>query len=71
MLEEGVVRWFDNFRGEGVIRVGEETIYVHYSAIDRSVILNKDLYYKVLFSGQIVKVTVIRDSHFTQIDSVC
>lgn len=74
-LQDGIVRWFDNKSGEGFIRVGSESIYVHYSAIDKSKGLldgkyNKDFYWKILFQGQKVKVTIIRDSHYTQIDEV-
>lgn len=74
-LQDATVRWFDNKSGEGFIRVGDESIYVHYSAIDKNKGLldgkfDKDFYWRVLFSGQKVKVSVIRDSHYTQIDEV-
>lgn len=74
---KGIVRWFDCKKGEGVIRVNNECVYVHYSAIDRGLInkmpnnkWNKEFYYRVLFPNQKVNVSIIRDSHFTQIESV-
>ena len=66
----GKVRWFDNKSGEGFIRVGDESIYVHYSAIKRDMDFNKDFYWRILFPNQNVLVKIIRDSHYTQIEEV-
>jgi 'Cold-shock' DNA-binding domain len=68
--ENAKVRWFDNLSGEGFVRVGNESIYIHYSAIDKnckSKPFDKNFYWRILFSNQQCKVKVIRDSHFTQI----
>jgi cold shock CspA family protein len=70
---KGVVRWFDNRSGEGMIRVGKKSIYTHWSAIAQG--LNMDCSgernaWCVLFKGQEVTVDVIEDSHFTQISKV-
>lgn len=67
------VRWFDKLKGEGVIRVGEKSIFVHWSAIAKGLNLNcsgdRDQHC-VLFRGQDVLVDIYEDSHFTQIDCV-
>lgn len=73
--EKGIVRWFDNRSGEGFIRVGEESIYVHWSAIKvkelpKNAHKNPKYVWTVLFPGQKVTVEVLRDSHFIQIDKV-
>lgn len=31
--QDGIVRWFDNKSGDGIIRVGKKSIYVHWGAI--------------------------------------
>lgn len=75
--KNGVVRWFDNRSGEGFIRVGEKSIYVHWSAIANHIENGPDDCFKspkklwcVLFKNQKVKVQIIEDSHFTQISAV-
>ncbi len=78
---QGIVRWFDNKSGEGMVRVGEKSIYCHWSAIVKGLetgleyphkadhVDNKQVW-TVLFSGQKVLVEVFEDSHYTQIDGV-
>jgi cold shock CspA family protein len=63
--ELGTVRWFDDLKGEGVIRDSNgQSFYVHYSAIETE---NKR---KSLKKGKEVKFKLLEDSHFTQIDKV-
>ena len=70
-FEDAKVRWFDNFSGEGYIRLGTgESIYIHYSAIRRDIKLGKNNFYRMLFSNSVCKVKVIRDLHFTQIEEL-
>lgn len=63
--KSGVVRWFDDLKGEGVIRDGSgQCFYVHYSAID------SDKKRKTLKKGKEVRFQLLEDSHFVQIDKV-
>ncbi len=60
------IRWFDNLAGEGFVRVpelDEKSIYVHYSADERS-----PAEFITYESNDPVEVTVLVDSHYTQID---
>lgn len=74
--QNGVVRWFDNRSGEGVIRVGEKSIYVHWGAIaaelngPENCFKNPKKLWCVLFKNQKVKVQVFEDSHYIQICKV-
>lgn len=71
--QKGTVRWFDNRSGEGFIRVGEKSIYVHWSAMvpeGSTASLNPKSIWYVLFGGQEVMVDVIEDSHYTQVSKV-
>lgn len=61
----GTVRWFDDLKGEGLIRdENGNSFYVHYSAIET----NKKR--KSLKKGREVKFQLLEDSHFTQVDRV-
>ena len=61
----GKVRWFDDLKGEGVIRDENGTsFYVHCSAIE------SDEKRKTLKKGKEVMFQLFEDSHFTQIDKV-
>ena len=61
----GVVRWFDELKGEGLIRDEQgRSFYVHYSAIE------SDKKRKTLKPGKEVKFQLLEDSHFTQVDKV-
>ena len=61
----GTVRWFDDLKGEGIIRDENGTsFYVHYSAIVT------DKKRKSLTKGKKVKFQLFEDSHFTQVDKV-
>ncbi len=61
----GIVRWFDDLKGEGLIRdESGNSFYVHYSAID------SDKKRKTLKKGKEVKFQLLEDSHFTQVDKV-
>ena len=61
----GTVRWFDELKGEGVIRnENGESFYVHYSAIES----NRNR--KSLKKGKEVKFQLLEDSHYTQVDKV-
>lgn len=61
----GVVRWFDDLKGEGLIRDEQgRSFYVHYSAIET------DKKRKTLKAGKEVKFQLLEDSHFTQVDKV-
>ena len=61
----GVVRWFDDLKGEGLIRDQEgRSFYVHYSAIKTA---KKR---KTLQAGRKVQFQLLEDSHFTQVDKV-
>jgi cold shock protein len=62
----GKVRWFDELKGEGVIRdENGKSYFVHYSAIDK-----KKSNFKSLEKGKEVKFQLLEDSHFTQVDKV-
>ena len=61
----GTVRWFDDLKGEGLIRDhAGNSFYVHYSAIE------SDKRRKTLKKGKEVKFQLLEDSHFTQVDKV-
>ena len=61
----GTVRWFDDVKGEGLIRdENGKSIYVHYSAIES---VNK---HKTLNEESEVKFLLLEDSHYTQVARV-
>lgn len=61
----GIVRWFDDLKGEGLIRdKGGRSYYVHYSAIESK----KSR--KSLSKGREVQFQLLEDSHFIQVDKV-
>lgn len=61
----GKVRWFDDLRGEGLVRDDEgHSYFVHYSTII------SDKKHKTLKKNKKVKFKLIRDSHFTHVDKV-
>ena len=61
----GIVRWFDDVKGEGLIRdVKGRSIYVHYSAIQ------SEKKHKTLTEESEVKFQLLEDSHYTQIAKV-
>lgn len=61
----GTVRWFDELKGEGVIRdENGNSFFVHYSAIET------EKKRKNLKQGKEVKFQLLVDSHFTQVDRV-
>lgn len=61
----GVVHWFDNTSGEGVIKDGEgQSFFVHYSAIETK---NS---WKTLKDKQKVKFKLVKDSTFSQVSHV-
>jgi cold shock CspA family protein len=61
----GTVRWFDDLKGEGLIRdQNGNSFYVHYSAIET------DKKRKSLKKGTEVKFKLLEDSHYTQVDKV-
>ena len=69
--EKATVRWFDNFSGEGVVRLENgENIFIHHTALYKNFPLKKDFYCRILFPKQNIYVKVFRDSHFTQIEEV-
>lgn len=77
-IYNGTVRWFDNFTGEGFIRVDGISYYVHWSAIKNGLIKQHNTLsfrgeksvWAVLFKGQKVAVKIYEDSHFKQIMEV-
>jgi len=63
--KKGTVRWFDDLKGEGVVRdESGQSFYVHYSAIET------DKKRKSLKKGKEVKFQLLEDSHFVQVDKV-
>ena len=61
---EGVVRWFDDMKGEGLVRDHDgNSFYVHHSAII-------DSKTKALKKNQKVKFQLIKDSHFTHVSKL-
>lgn len=59
---EGKVRWFDDLRGEGLVRSDDgDSYYFHYSSIENE----KKM--KSLRKSSKVKFKLVRDSHFTQV----
>lgn len=73
---DGVVRWFDNKSGDGMIRVGEKSIYVHWGAIASELNGPENCFKRpkklwcVLFPKQKVKVQIIEDYNWRQISAV-
>jgi cold shock CspA family protein len=62
----GTVRWFNDLRGEGVIRDEDgKSHFVHYSAIESNAQKRR-----TLKQGKEVKFQLLEDSHFTQVDRV-
>jgi cold shock CspA family protein len=62
---EGKVRWFDDLKGEGLVRAEDGTSYfVHYSNIESA---KKR---KTLKRNRKVKFQLIHDSHFTHVSIV-
>lgn len=61
----GKVRWFDEVKGEGLVR-GEDgqSFYVHYSAID------SEKKHKNLNENSKVKFQLVEDSHYIQVSRV-
>ena len=61
----GIVRWFDDLKGEGLIRdEAGRSFYVHYSAIE------SERPRKTLKRGKEVQFQILEDSHFVQVDKV-
>lgn len=61
----GVVHWFDNTSGEGIIKDGSgESFFVHYSAIESKT------EWKSLNDKQKVKFKLVKDSTFSQVSHV-
>ncbi len=61
----GTVRWFDDVKGEGLIRdASGNSFYVHYSSIE------SDKKRKSLKRGLEVKFQLIEDSHYIQVAKV-
>lgn len=62
---EGRVRWFDDLRGEGLVRDSEGNSYfVHYSTIE------SDKKRKTLKQNKKVRFQLIKDSHFTHVSKI-
>jgi len=75
--QKAKVRWFDNLSGEGMIRVGKKSIFVHWSAIANGMkdgpancFKRPKLLWCVLFPNQDVQVQIIEDYNWTQISKV-
>jgi CspA family cold shock protein len=61
----GTVRWFDDVKGEGLIRdENGKSFYVHYSAIQ------SEKKHKTLREESEVKFQLLEDSHYTQVAKV-
>ena len=61
----GTVRWFDDVKGEGLIRDEKgKSFYVHYSAIQ------SEKKHKTLTEDSEVKFQLLEDSHYVQISKV-
>ena len=61
----GTVRWFDDLKGEGVVRDEDGNSYfVHYSAIE------SDKKRKTLKKGKEVKFRLLEESHYFQVETV-
>jgi len=64
--ETGIVDWFDELSGEGMIRAHSgEWLFVHRSAIEAG-----PRTHRTLEKNQEVKFKVFRDFHFTQIEKI-
>ena len=62
---EGSVRWFDDLKGEGLVRDGEgNSYYVHYSSIE------SDRKRKTLKKNEKVRFQLIKDSHYTHVSRI-
>jgi len=62
---DGIVRWFDDLKGEGLIRdMKGNSYYVHQSTIEFG---DKP---KILKKNEKVKFQLIKDSHFTHVSKV-
>jgi cold shock CspA family protein len=63
---KGKVRWFDNVKGEGLVRDTQtnECYYVHYSAIE------SDKTIKELETNQPIIFQLAIDSHYTQVSKL-
>ena len=70
LMQQGIVRWFDAKSGQGMIRVNDESIFVHYSAIKVNAPLDKNIFYRLLFPGQKVFVKIYIDYNWKQIEEV-
>jgi len=61
----GVVHWFDDTSGEGIIKDGRgQSFFVHYSAIESKTS------WKSLKDKQKVKFKLVKDSTFSQVSHV-
>jgi cold shock CspA family protein len=61
----GIVHWFDELSGEGVIKDTEgQSYFVHYSAIE------SDKKWKNLKDKQKVQFKIVKDYKFTQVSHV-
>jgi cold shock CspA family protein len=77
-IYDGTVRWFNNKAGDGMIRVDGISHFVHWSAVAKGLskrdntlsFKDEKSVWAVLFKGQRVKVKIIEDSHYTQIEEV-
>lgn len=66
MIKSGVVSWFDESSGEGMIFCEQDNCqyYVHYSAI------NSDDKFKTLIKGSEVEFTLYTNLYMSQVDSI-
>lgn len=63
--KEGKVRWFDDLKGEGLIRDEEGNSYfVHYSTI------NSNENRRTLKRNKKVKFKLLEESHFTYVSDI-
>lgn len=66
-MQKATVRWFDNLSQEGMIRVGDESIYVNNDPVTGYLLYGAPL---ALASGQEVMVEVYRDYNWQQISKI-